>query len=126
MRPSTPDPGFRFTHADRLHGRLAFARVFGAKLRKHGGPLTLFSLPNEAGRHRLGLSVPRRVGKAVRRARVKRMLREAFRLHRHDWPGAYDLVVVVRPHEPLTLPDYARLLSEAAKASHANWSRRKR
>jgi ribonuclease P protein component len=41
------------------------------------------------------LSVAGRVGRAVRRNRWKRAIREAFRLHRHKLPAAYDIVISV-------------------------------
>ena len=129
---SASPPRFRFTHADRLHGRRAFSAVFDAKARKHAGPLLLFTKPNGLAHHRLGLSVGRRVGNAVTRARHKRLLREAFRLTRHTWPtlpgdaGGLDLVVVVRPHALLALADYQRHLFSGVEASHRTWEKRQR
>jgi len=46
-------------------------------------------------RSRLGLAVGARAGRAHVRNRWKRAVREAFRLHRHLLPAAYDLVVGV-------------------------------
>jgi len=46
---------------------------------------------------RLGITVSRRVGGAVVRARVKRGLREWFRRHRSLFPEGKDLVVIARP-----------------------------
>jgi ribonuclease P protein component len=46
---------------------------------------------------RLGLSVSRKVGGAVERNRVKRLLREAFAAERERLPEDLDLVVVARP-----------------------------
>jgi len=111
-------PRFLFRHRDRLHGRRAFAAVFDARLRKSAGPIAVCARCNGLGFCRLGLSVPRGAGSAVVRNRIKRRLREAFRLSRHQWPGAYDLVVVVRRHEPADLETYQRLLTEAVRNIH--------
>ena len=46
---------------------------------------------------RLGLVVSRKVGGAVVRSRVRRRLREAFRLHQHELGQPVDLVLVARP-----------------------------
>jgi hypothetical protein len=42
----------------------------------------------------------------------------------HDLPRGYDLVVVVRPHEPLTLAEYQRLMSATLVRLHGTWARR--
>jgi ribonuclease P protein component len=52
------------------------------------------------------------------------LLREAFRLMQHDFPRGYDLVIVVRAHEPLMLADYQKILSGAAVKLHNVWQRR--
>jgi ribonuclease P protein component len=95
---------YPFSHRQRLHGSRAFAAVFDAQMRKNLGVI--------------GLSVPRRVGGAVVRVRIKRRLREAFRLGQHDVPAGYDLVVVVRPHEALAVAEYQALLADGIARIH--------
>ena len=54
--------------------------------------MTLIGLPGEQGRSRLGIVAPRRLGNAVRRNLIKRLVRELFR---HEKPiPVTDLVVL--------------------------------
>src|SRR5690554_6187995 len=93
----------RFPRRMRLSGLRQFRNVYESGAYKHVGPLILYAAPNQLPYLRLGLSVSRRVGTAVTRHRIKRLLREAFRLSQHDLPGGYDIAVRVRPHEALHL-----------------------
>jgi len=88
----------RFGRAMRIkHGR-DFARV-----REQGGRLAQgclvanwLSLP-AGSQMRLGVVAGARIGGAVVRTRVKRLLRESFRLHQRELFGPLDLVLVARP-----------------------------
>lgn len=60
------------------------------------GELLIFGYENGLPYSRLGLSVSKRLGNAVARNRWKRILREAFRLHREQLPAGLDLVIVPR------------------------------
>ncbi len=63
--------------------------------------------PDPAGATRVGISVGRRVGKAVKRNRVKRRLREAVRARYGELPAGWDVVVIARP--PAAAAPYAAL-----------------
>lgn len=101
---------YRLRRSHRLAGREAFARVLHAGMRRAHGPLAVQAMANDLGHPRLGIVIGRRVGTAVRRNRIKRLIREAFRLMQHDLPGGFDLVVLVRPHEPMPAAEYRKLL----------------
>ncbi len=115
---------YRFSHAQRLHGTRAFSAVYAARARKVVGPLVVHGRPNGLAWSRLGLSVPRRVGTAVTRNRIKRLLREAFRLLQHELPAGYDIVVAVRQHKVAELGDYQRMLTQAVRGLDKEWRRR--
>jgi len=84
--------------------------VYDVGAKETRGPLRIFARANGLAYSRLGISISRRVGIAVKRNRIKRLLREAFRLSREALPTGYDWVVVVRPHEPMGLGEYQDLL----------------
>jgi ribonuclease P protein component len=60
--------------------------------------LRITFVPNGLSVTRLGLAVPRR-GTNVERNRIKRVIREAFRLKRRDLPVGFDIVVSPRDFE---------------------------
>jgi len=80
----------------RIRTAREFDRVFRDGLRASDGRVTLLGRSSGLAYARLGISVPRRYGNAVRRNRIKRLIREAFRTTRHDLPPA-DWIVIPRP-----------------------------
>ncbi len=99
---ATPTPGLqgpadqRFPKALRLLQRREFLEV------QDGGQKVpsdcLLALVQRTGRpySRIGLTVSSKVGNAVVRARLRRVLRELFRKRRTQWPAGLDVVLVVR------------------------------
>src|SRR5215213_3111430 len=115
-------PVYTFPKSHHLRSPKEFDAVYAAKTRESRGPVTVYARPNDLGHPRLGLSVSRKVGTAVRRNRIRRLLRESFRLMQHDFPRGYDLVIVVRPHEPLILAEYQKLLTALVVRLHGAWN----
>jgi ribonuclease P protein component len=113
-----------FPRSHRLSGQRAFDEVFNARVRSSRAFLTLYTRPNGRNHNRLGLSVSRKLGVAVTRNRFKRLMREAYRLTRHELPTGYDLVIVPRPHDPRGLAEYQSLLATLLANCDATWKKK--
>lgn len=94
--------GERFARRCRILRRSEFLRIQGQGRRIHGRCLIFQFLPGRTDESRLGITVSRKVGKAVLRNRIKRWIRESFRRHpelrprRGDPQRPYDLVITVK------------------------------
>jgi len=94
-RSETPRHDRRFPRSCRLTSRRQFLEVYQRGRRVSTASLTLFGIPNSVGFSRVGLTVSRKIGGAIVRSRIKRLLREAFRLHRSELAPPMDLVINV-------------------------------
>ncbi|MEM9082186.1 MAG: ribonuclease P protein component [Planctomycetota bacterium] len=108
---------FHFRRRHRLAADRDYQAVFAASIKQHRGPITVFARENALPHHRLGLSIGKRIGGAVIRVRLKRKLREAFRMNQHlvelTQSGGFDFVVTARPHKIMQTTDYNELLTSA-------------
>lgn len=89
--------GARLNRRARLTRAADFEAVFADNIRCSGGGLVVLARPNGLGFSRLGLAISRRaIRRAVDRNRIKRVVRESFRLNRHRL-GPIDCIVLARP-----------------------------
>jgi ribonuclease P protein component len=99
----------RLRPSERLRHPREFRQVF-----RHGQKLVtpifiLHILPTSAPRSRLGMAVSKRVGNAVVRNRVKRLIRELFRQHKAALQPTCDMVFVARRRAAeASLEEYTR------------------
>jgi ribonuclease P protein component len=80
----------------RLRDRADFQRLRRGGRRWNGRLLALGALRNDGPQTRFGFAIPRAVGKAVVRNRIRRRLREIARHALPTTPAGWDLVVTVR------------------------------
>lgn len=99
-----------FPKSFRLLRRSEFRRVYDEGLRRNAPLCTVFFRSNGLPQSRLGITVPARLGKAVLRNRLKRRLREAFRLNRSALPGGWD--ILVNPREAVATVPFPALVRE--------------
>ena len=103
-----------FPKSARLLNNGQFRTVLGRKVAASGRLLTLFVAENECGHPRLGVSIGRTAGTAVVRNRLKRLVREAYRLNQQQIPQGWDYVVMLSPRF------LRQLKSETGKAAVKN------
>lgn len=58
--------------------------------------LVMYVLKNNSNKNRLGISVSKKVGNSVVRHRVKRLIKESYRLHENIFNSGLDIVVIAR------------------------------
>lgn len=104
-----------FPKSARLRTSLEFQRVYRQSQRWGNSVLLVFGRRNDLMITRLGLSVSRKFGGAVRRNRIKRLVREAFRLIRQQFPAGWDLIVIPRPGVQPTISQIQQTLADATR-----------
>lgn len=111
---------YPFRRAMRLVKGGQFARCYSRGARARGTGLTVVALANGSQVTRLGLSVGKKVWKsAVRRNRVRRIFREAFRLAYPELPCGWDVVMIATTKglDPKLEPTRRELLQLVHKAA---------
>ncbi|MBS3921271.1 MAG: ribonuclease P protein component [Deltaproteobacteria bacterium] len=100
---------FRFTQKERIALPQDFRRVMKSGRRLISKHYILFLQENERGFHRLGIVVKKEVGPANIRNRMKRHLREFFRLNKQQIKGSFDMIILIKKG---SLPEYYRETEE--------------
>ena len=98
--PSTGAPSdLRFRWHERLHREVDFSRVIREGRRWSGSGIVLWvhRSPRAKTPPRMGLAIPKAYGHAVARNRMKRLIREVFRLNKSKLSAGVDMVFSARP-----------------------------
>lgn len=83
----------------KFSGALKFNHIFQRLYHSKGycdGYLALYARKNRTSRNRVGITVSKKLGHAVVRNRVRRRLREIYRLNEAQFQPGWDIVVVAR------------------------------
>lgn len=86
-----------FPRSRRLARQFEFRRLYRAGHRKSNKYLTVYTCPANGRRGKVGIVAGKRLGKAVERNRIRRILREAIRTNQHGITEKKDLAIVVKP-----------------------------
>lgn len=90
MRPHS------FSKCERLLNRADFVNPNRSGIRYNTKYFIFILKQNGLGITRLGVTVSKRVGNAVKRNRVKRLIREFFRLNKPCFPQGYDVIAIAK------------------------------
>jgi ribonuclease P protein component len=93
-----PRPRLVFPKAHRVRSRRDFQRIQSRGMRLGGSRFLVLAMKQvgKPGPARLGLTASKKSGESVERNRIRRVLREAFRLQPGLFPPGWDLVIIAR------------------------------
>ena len=87
---------FSFTKADRILKRGEYTALSKSGKRVQTIEFIAYFIPARSDRSRLGVTVTKKVGQAVERNRIKRIVREFFRINRYRLSGRWDINIIAK------------------------------
>jgi ribonuclease P protein component len=85
-----------FEKNERVCKRKDYLSAYEKGVRISSGNFTAVLNNNRTGKKRLGVTVSKKIGNAVKRSRIKRLVREFFRLNKDKLPDSQDIIIIAR------------------------------
>ena len=102
-----------YRKSERITNRSDYRSIYDKGVWSSSQNFTRIVYSNKQGTKRLGITVTKKAGNAVKRNRIKRLIREFFRLNKALFPAGQDVVVMAKRNmPPLTYQDACRELTE--------------
>ena len=117
---------FGLSKKERLARQKDYEAVYGAKRVYSDGRLRIYVRPNGLGYSRIGYAVGKRIGGAVERSRLKRLIREAYRRQKPELPQGLDFVVIPKSGGKYTLDEISLSLKNLLVAAKSDPVRARR
>ncbi len=89
-----------FGKHERIRKRRDYLRVYQNGYRVNSKNFIIILSENRSGVKRLGLTVSKKAGNSIKRNRIKRLLREFFRLNKNKFPPSQDIVIIAKKDIP--------------------------
>jgi ribonuclease P protein component len=102
-----------YQRAERVTNKSRYRIIYEQGVWKSSRFFTMITCGNPTDVKRLGTTVTKKVGNAVVRNRLKRLIREFFRRNKDVFPAGHDVVVMAKKNiPPLTYPEAQKELTE--------------
>ena len=89
-----------YRRVERVTKRSNYSKIYEQGVWKSSKFFTMIICGNVYGRRRLGITVTKKAGNAVKRNRIKRLIREFFRLNKDLFPENHYIVVMAKKNMP--------------------------
>jgi ribonuclease P protein component len=102
-----------YRKSERVTNKSDYRAIYNQGVWGSSQHFTTITCSNKKGIRRLGITVTKKTGNAVKRNRIKRLIREFFRLNKTLFPAGHDTIVMAKRNiPPLTYQEACRELTE--------------
>jgi ribonuclease P protein component len=89
-----------YRKTERITNKSRFKVIYDQGVWRSSKHFTTITYVNTHGIKRIGLTVTKKTGNAVKRNKIKRLMREFFRRNKNLFPGKHDVVIMARRNIP--------------------------